>query len=259
MRKVLVIGIGVGDPEHLTVQAINAMNEVDVFFVMDKGGAEHDLVQIRKKICERYITDRSYRIVEARDPERDRSAAEYEAAVDGWYDARADVYENLIAEELDDDGCGAFLVWGDPSLYDGTLRVIERVRARGRASFDLDVIPGITSVQVLAARHRISLSGVGESIQITTGRRLAAAGLPPGVDNVVVMLDGGCSFSGVAEDGVEIYWGAYLGTDDEMLEAGTLSERSTDIEHARADARSRKGWIMDTYVLRRLAGSAGAS
>ncbi len=259
MRKILVIGIGAGDPEHLTVQAINAMNEVDVFFVMDKGVAEYDLVQIRKEICQRYITDRSYRIVEVRDPQRDRSSAEYEAAVEAWYDARADVYEKLIAEELDDDGCGAFLVWGDPSLYDGTLRVIERVRARGRTSFEHDVVPGITSVQVLAARHRISLSRVGEPIQITTGRRLAAEGLPAGVDNVVVMLDGGYSFSRVTEDGVEIYWGAYLGTDDEILEAGTLSERATHIEHARADARSRKGWIMDTYVLRRPAGRAGAS
>lgn len=259
MRKLFVIGIGAGDPEHLTVQAINAMNEVDVFFVMDKGGAEHDLVQIRNEICKRYITDPSYRIVEVRDPERDRSSAEYEAAVDAWYDARADVYEKLIAEELDDDGCGAFLVWGDPSLYDGTLRVIERVLARGRTSFEHDVVPGITSVQVLAARHRISLSRVGESIQITTGRRLAAEGLPDGVDNVVVMLDGGCSFSRVAEGGVEIYWGAYLGTDDEILESGTLPEPATHIEHARADARSRKGWIMDTYILRRAAGSAGAS
>lgn len=259
MRKILVIGIGAGDPEHLTVQAINAMNEVDVFFVMDKGVAKHDLVQIRREICNRYITRGSYRIVEVRDPERDRSSAEYETAVDTWYDARADVYEKLIAEELGEDDCGAFLVWGDPSLYDGTLRVIERVRARGRAGFEYDVVPGITSIQALAARHRISLSRVGEPIQITTGRRLAAEGLPGGVGNVVVMLDGECSFSRVTEDGVEIYWGAYLGTDDEILDSGTLSERATHIEHARANARGRKGWIMDTYVLRRPAESTGPS
>ncbi|MGH9013239.1 MAG: precorrin-6A synthase (deacetylating) [Acidimicrobiia bacterium] len=253
MKKLFVIGIGAGHPEHVTVQAINAMNTVDVFFVMDKGGAKEDLVRIRKEICERYITNASYRIVEVRDPERDRSSPAYQSAVEAWYERRVDVYERLVDEELDDDGCGAFLVWGDPSLYDGTLRVIERVLGRGKTSFDYVVVPGITSVQALAARHRISLSRVGESIQITTGRRLAEAGLPDGVANVVVMLDRGCSFTHVTDDGVEIYWGAYLGTDDEILDCGTLSDRAEAIEHARGEARSRKGWIMDTYLLRRSA------
>jgi precorrin-6A synthase len=39
MHKLSVIGIGVGHPEQLTVQAIEALNRVDVFFVMDKGAA----------------------------------------------------------------------------------------------------------------------------------------------------------------------------------------------------------------------------
>ena len=30
MRKVFVIGIGTGNPDYVTVQAINALNEVDV-------------------------------------------------------------------------------------------------------------------------------------------------------------------------------------------------------------------------------------
>ena len=40
MRKVFVIGIGPGNPDYVTVQAINALNAVDVFFEMDKGGRE---------------------------------------------------------------------------------------------------------------------------------------------------------------------------------------------------------------------------
>ena len=35
MRRVLVIGIGAGDPEQVTVQAIKALNETDVFFVIE--------------------------------------------------------------------------------------------------------------------------------------------------------------------------------------------------------------------------------
>ena len=37
MKTLLIIGIGAGDPDYLTVQAINALNRTDVFFLMDKG------------------------------------------------------------------------------------------------------------------------------------------------------------------------------------------------------------------------------
>ena len=118
-------------------------------------------------------------------------------------------------------------------------------------AFELDVIPGITSVQALAARHRLPLTGIGEPVQITTGRRLAAEGMPAGIANVVVMLDGGTSFDRVAPDGVDIYWGAYLGTGDEILAAGPLADAAPTIADARRDSRARKGWVFDTYLLRR--------
>ncbi|MEA2926682.1 MAG: precorrin-6A synthase, partial [Alphaproteobacteria bacterium] len=35
MRKILIIGIGAGDPEYVTVQAVNALNRVDAFFIPD--------------------------------------------------------------------------------------------------------------------------------------------------------------------------------------------------------------------------------
>src|SRR5581483_7039646 len=116
MRKIFVIGIGAGNPEYVTVQAINALNAVDVFFVMDKGEEKEDLVRLRKDICERYIKDKSYRIVEAADPPRDRNAPSYGPAVEAWHVQRAALYERLIERELGDGQCGAFLVWGDPSL-----------------------------------------------------------------------------------------------------------------------------------------------
>jgi precorrin-6A synthase len=250
MRKVFVIGIGAGNPEYVTVQAINALNQVDVFFVMEKGRDKEDLVWLRKEICQRYIHNRSYRIVEARDPERDRTASAYQSAVEAWYEQRAAIYEQMIAEELRDNDCGAFLVWGDPSLYDSTLRIIDQIIARGSLAFEYEVVPGISCIQALAARHRIPLNRIGESIHITTGRRLSA-GLPNNLDNVVVMLDAHCSFKNVDDDAMEIYWGAYLGTADEILVSGKLKERMGDIERLRSAARERKGWIMDTYLLRR--------
>lgn len=252
MRRVLLIGIGAGDPEHLTVQAIKALNAVDVFFVVDKGEAKQDLIRLRKEICDRYVEGRSYRMVEVRDPERSRSAPAYRSAVEDWRRRRADVYENLIQEELDEQGCGAFLVWGDPSLYDSTLAIVDEILARGNVEFEVEVVPGITSIQALAAKHRITLTQVGRPMQITTGR-LLATGFPAETDDVVVMLDADCSFKQLVGDEreIDIYWGAYVGTEDELLVAGELSAVTDQIEQIRSAARASKGWIMDSYLLRR--------
>jgi precorrin-6A synthase len=253
VREVLIIGVGAGDPEYITVQAIAALNRVDVFFIVDKGSAKDDLVQLRKEICERHITGSEYRFVEVQDPPRDRTptnSADYTEAVQAWLERRASIFESMISEELGENGVGAFLVWGDPSLYDGTIRIVDQLIERDRVQFEYSVIPGVSSLHSLTARHRIPLNRIGEPIHITTGRRLAD-GMPAGLDNVVVMLDGECAFRNVQDDTVQIYWGAYLGTPDELLIAGPVTKVGAQIERVRAEARERKGWIMDTYLLRR--------
>jgi precorrin-6A synthase len=171
--------------------------------------------------------------------------------VDDWRARRADVWGAALRDELGEDGVGGLLVWGDPSLYDSTIDVIERILARGEVDLEYEVIAGISSVHALTARHRIALNRVGGAVQITTGRRLVRLGWPDGADDVVVMLDADCSFATVDPDGVEIYWGAYLGTADELLVAGPLGDVADEIRRVRTEARERKGWIMDTYLLRR--------
>jgi precorrin-6A synthase len=248
---VLVIGVGAGDPEHVTAQAARALNEVDVFFVVSKGSDTEDLVAARRTVLERFVADPSYRIVDLPDPPRDRSAAAYGAAVDDWRARRAQLWGAALRDGLGAAQTGGFIVWGDPSLYDSTIDVLERIRRQDEVELDYEVIPGISSVHALTARHRIPLNRVGGAVQITTGRRLARDGWPDGVDDLVVMLDADCSFATVEPAGVEIYWGAYLGTPDELLVAGRLADVADEIRRVRAQARERKGWIMDTYVLRR--------
>jgi precorrin-6A synthase len=158
-----------------------------------------------------------------------------------------------MAAELGPDGVGAFLVWGDPSLYDSTLRILERVLAAGTVDFEHRVVPGVTSVQALAARHRVPLHGVGEPVLITTGRRLRDDRDQP---NTVVMLDGGARFSELGPEGVEIFWGANLGTAHEEAVAGPLAEVAAEIVRRRGALRATTGWVMDVYLLRR-AGEPG--
>jgi len=253
VRTVYVIGIGAGDPEHVTVQAIKALNEVDVFFVLDKGDAKFELVELREEILRRYVTRPGYRVVHGQDPDRDRTSERYGAAVQDWRRRRADVYERLLDAELVDGQVGAFLVWGDPALYDSTIGIIEDVAGRAGIALDWRVVPGISSVSALAAVHRVSLNQVAGAVQITSGRRLRA-GLPDGVDDVVVMLDAHAAFASLAEhdqENLEIYWGAYVGTPDEILVSGPVGQVADRILAARAEARRRKGWIMDSYLLRR--------
>ena len=65
MRRISVIGIGSGDPEQVTVQAINVLNTVDVIFMVDKGEGKRELTDLRREICARYISGDDYRIVTA--------------------------------------------------------------------------------------------------------------------------------------------------------------------------------------------------
>lgn len=242
-RQIHVIGIGAGDPDYMTVQAIRALNDTQVFFAMDKGEAKSDLMALRREICTRFIRKPGYRFVELPDPKRS-TETDYREAVSDWHAARARVWASAISAELGPDGVGGFLAWGDPSLYDSTLRILDAVAAE--VDIQYDVIPGITAVQALTARHRIPLNEVGEPVLITTGRQLRAHGLS---GSAVVMLDADCSFRACPADTL-IWWGAYLGTHDELLVAGTVGEVGARIVALRAEARARHGWIMDTYLLR---------
>lgn len=247
MKKLLLIGIGPGDPRQITYEAVEALRRATVFFVLDKGTDKGGLVDVRKRILERYLPQGGYRLVQVVDPQRDGQAADYLSAVQAWHHRRAALYGQLFKDELGANDVGAFLLWGEPGLYDSTLRILDLVREQGLA-LALEVIPGISSVQALAARHQVPLNRIGEPLTVLPGRRLAEQAR---IDNVVVMLDGQCAFAGLEDPQLTIYWGAYLGTEDEMLVAGPLQQVKAQILEQREQARQRKGWIMDTYLLRR--------
>ncbi len=251
MRTILVIGIGAGNPDHMTVEAIAALNRADVLFIPDKGAEKAGLRHLREAICRRFIRAPGYRTVAVPIPRRAEAGGDYRGVVDDWHARIAAAYRGLFEAELAEGETGALLVWGDPALYDSTLRIVERAAAAGLA-LDWQVHPGISSVQVLAARHRIPLNGIGAPVLLTTGRRLAQ-GFPADQDSVVVMLDGEQAFAKLDPAGLEIFWGAYLGMPDEILLSGPLAETAPLIAQVRAEARARHGWIMDTYLLRRRA------
>ena len=244
MRQIRVIGIGAGHPDQVTVEAIRALRSVDYFITADKGD-DDPLLAARQALLERHLDDMPP-VVAVRDPERDRSPDDYDRAVVDWHDARAAAYERVI---LDHEGDVGFLVWGDPAFYDSTIRIVQKVLARGNVEAEWDVIPGISSLQLLAARHRIVLHDVGQPILVTTGRRLQEA-LAADADNILVMLNATVDLEGF--EAYNIWWGANLGTADERLISGRAVEVAVQVLQTRIELRSTVGWVMDVFLLRKV-------
>lgn len=239
--ELLLVGIGCGDPAQLTRQAEAALRGADVILIPDKGAEKAGLAALREHICDAVAP----RVRRRRFVMPVRSAdIGYLKAVADWHDAIAEAWSAAIPEGA---RRVALLVWGDPSLYDSTLRIARRLRPAPRVT----VIPGITALQALTAAHAIPLNDVGAPVVITTGRRLRDEGWPLGADRVAVLLDEGGAFETIDPHEVTIWWGAYLGMPQQMLDCGPLAKVGPRILTARAAARARHGWIMDVYLLAR--------
>lgn len=239
--ELTLVGIGAGSLGHLTLAAIDALRGADAILIPTKGEEKAELADLRRAICAEFTPTSP--ILEVAIPTRDAENPSYLAGVEAWHDAVAAAWAEALARHPGARRV-AVMVWGDPSLYDSSLRIAARLPVTMR------VIPGITAVQALTAAHAIPLNDLGAPVLITTGRRLRA-GWPAGAERVVVMLDGGCAFQALPPAGIRIWWGAYLGMAGEMLEAGPLAEAGPRIEAARAKARAERGWIMDCYLLAR--------
>ncbi|MFT3659932.1 MAG: precorrin-6A synthase (deacetylating) [Gordonia sp. (in: high G+C Gram-positive bacteria)] len=244
-----VIGIGPGGPRQITLEAVDAIAATDVFFLLDKGSRVAQLTDARQDLLDRYARA-GHRVVTVVDPPRDRNPDDYRAEVLRWHTARVDALEAAIGEHLRDGGSGAFLVWGDPALYDSTLRLTGQLAARIGPGLTVEVIPGVTSPSALTAAHGIVAHDVGEPVLITTGRRLAET--PPGADrNQIVMLDSHLAFTETAAPDDQVYWGANLGTPEQVLISGRVGDVADEITRVRVELRERTGWVMDVYLLRR--------
>ena len=248
-----LVGIGTGNPDHLTRQGVAALNAADVILIPRKGDNKADLADLRTSICAAVITHPATRIISFDMPLRDSADADYTGAVNRWHDAIAEIWLTAIHTHLPQGGKLALLVWGDPSLYDSTLRIANRLKnnpALGMA-LQVSVVPGITALQALTAAHAIPLNDINAAVTITTGRQLRDHGWPASADTLAVMLDGECSFRTLDPAGITIWWGAYLGMPEQVLISGPLAAVAENILQQRQTARAVQGWIMDTYLLRR--------
>lgn len=235
-----LVGIGTGSHRHLTLEGRDALKNAKTALIPLKGEARESLARLRHDI----LVQSGFmgRIVHFDYPERD-PALPYLARVEAWHDEIARRWQSALKRA---EGPVALLVWGDPALYDSTLRIARRLDPAPR----LTVVPGITAIAALTAAHRQPLNAIGEPVLVTTGRRLAKDGWPKDADSVVVMLDGEHAFEGLKGRGLHIWWGACLGSDEERLLEGPLDVVAGAIVETRKELRDKVGWVMDTYLLR---------
>lgn len=251
MTMVYLIGIGPGGPEYLTIQAVETLRKVDVFFFLDKEGHGKDaLTEARRHILHTYRTPGSYRIVTAPSPPRAAAGDNYHGVVADWHQRKTRLIADLITTHLAPGETGGVLIWGDPALYDSNIAIFHSIQQHLLPTLSFEIIPGITSVQLLAARHKIPLNTVGEDVLITTARRMEA-GSCDAQTSAVVMLDSNAAFTRINPDELDIHWGAYLGTANETLMSGSLDTVAGDIAATVALQKRRYGWIFDIYLLRR--------
>ena len=248
MLQLFLVGIGTGNPAHLTREAEQAIRGADLILLPHKEDNKAELAQVRLSLLQELTVSEKH-IAHFDMPLRRQQGDDYDLQVDEWHDAIARRWQGCLQAHLPSgNGRVALLVWGDPALYDSTLRIASRL---GLNKEQVHVVPGITSMQVLCSAHGIALNEIGAPFQVTTGRQLRENGWPQGVDTLVVMLDGQCSYEQVTEPGAVIHWGAYLGMPQQILMQGPLAEVQTAISATRKQARQEHGWIMDIYLLRR--------
>ncbi len=243
--RIWVLGVGMG-PQHVTGEAAEALRSADYVLAAEKS-CDDGLLALRRAVVDAHAP--GVPIIAVTDPVRDRSpgltTSGYENAVADWHAERAARYAEVLRER---GGVAAFLVWGDPALYDSTIRIVKQVKALG-VELEYDVLPGISAPQLLAARHRIVLHEVGCPVHITTGRRLSEA-VAAGQGNIVAMLNpDGLDLTGLAD--WTIWWGANLGAAGERLVHGRVGDVAGEIAAARAAAKAEAGWLMDAFLVRR--------
>ena len=243
---VRVVGFGMG-PDQLTPEAVAALRRSD-YVVAAQKSADDPLLAVRHEIAHAHGLE----LVPVADPERDRSEhpthAAYERAVQDWHAARVRAYADVLRER---GGSPAFLVWGDPALYDSTIRIVRQVAES--VPLRLEVVPGISAPQLLAARHAIVLHEIGQPLHVTTARAMHAD-IAAGQRNLCVMLSARLDLTGLED--WSIWWGANLGTAHEQLVHGPVGEVTDTIAKARERARQSAGWVMDTCLLRAPGGTS---
>lgn len=179
MSGVLVgVGVGPGDPEHVTLKALSELRRADRVFVPETDASAGGAGRAERIVTAHVPAARIERLMFAmRDP--DSRAGNWDRAAAG------------IGAVVGSGGTAAFATLGDPNLYSTFTYVAQTVRAL-HSAVEVRTVPGITAMQDLAARSGTVLAEGAEPLVLlpyTAGEGPLREALGRG-DTVVVYKGG---------------------------------------------------------------------
>ena len=150
--KLFCVGCGPGDPELLTIKALNLIKDADVIFVPT---SKSDKPSIALSIVAKYI-NKSTKIINLVFPmiKDKNSLKEY------WKKNTSEISEMVRTGKKT-----LYLTVGDPSLY-STWIYIHRELKNNHKDIEIEIIPGITSIFAFAAESKISLVEGDEHLSV---------------------------------------------------------------------------------------------
>lgn len=159
LGKLFVIGVGPGDPELITLKAVRILKDISCIFV-PKGKEEGSSIAL--SIVERVIDLKDKEIIEAYFPmKKTRLQASDSCELDTkWYETIETIYSKLN-KGID----VAFITLGDPTIYSTFFYLYDKLLELSPL-LNIEIIPGVSSINAGAARAKLSLSLADEKIAI---------------------------------------------------------------------------------------------
>ena len=150
--KLFCVGCGPGDPELLTIRALNLINEADVIFVPT---SKLDKPSIALSIVAKYIKETT-KIINLVFP----MVKDKDSLKDYWKKNTLEISQMVRTGKKT-----LYLTVGDPSLY-STCIYIHRELKKNHKDIEIEIIPGITSIFAFAAESKLSLVEGNEHLSV---------------------------------------------------------------------------------------------
>jgi precorrin-2/cobalt-factor-2 C20-methyltransferase len=150
--KLFCVGCGPGDPELLTLKAINLIKNAEVIFAPT---AREGKPSIALSVVGRYV-DKLAKIVSLIFP----MVKDRESLKDYWKRNADQIADAVRAEKR-----VVYLTVGDPALY-STWIYIHRELQNNHPDIEIDIVPGIASMFAFAAQAKMSLAEGDETLAI---------------------------------------------------------------------------------------------
>lgn len=156
--KLYVVGVGPGDPELLTIKAVRILGEVRCIMV-PKGREEG--VSLARSIAGKLVSLDDKEVVEAYFPMRKSACAGQRPERDPGRDGIVEAILARLKAGID----VAFLTIGDPAIYSTFFYLYDRLLELD-PGLDMEMVPGISSINAAASRATLSLGLADGTIAI---------------------------------------------------------------------------------------------